>query len=311
MKANTTTHDRSGRDELAAGRRGNGAGHVLFVDTHVHIRTCFPREQVFDSAAASFAAAAQELGRESYTGVLMLTESATENAFKALAECTGTPGQPVTLDGWGSWQGSMCKDGRSILLTRDNPDSPACIVVVAGRQIDTSERLEVSVLGSDTFIPDGLPIEEVLSRASSEDTYQILPWAPGKWSLARGRMLDALLDRQAELGFALGDNGGRPWIWPTPGHIRKARRHGIPVFPGSDPLPFVPELRRMGSCGVTVAGGIDENAPASGLIGLFRTRGRDLETYGRLANPVSFFSNEITMQLTKGKRKRAAAARKS
>lgn len=268
---------------------------ALYVDTHVHIRACFPRAEVLDAAARSFEKAA---GGAEHAGVLMLTESATENAFGELAELAGR-----VVDTWGYWHVERCPDGISLRCTKQD----RTIAIVAGRQIDTSERLEVSALGSDAFIRDGTPVEEVLAQARANDTVQVLPWAPGKWSFARGKLLDDLIARHDELGFALGDNGGRPWAWPMPGPLKRARELGIPVLPGSDPLPFLDEMARSGSFGVRLEGTLEER-PGEQIKRLIR-EGAPMHPYGELNSPLTFFRHELTMQLTKKKRKKIAAAR--
>ena len=294
---------------------------TLFVDTHVHIRKRFNRAQVFAAAARNFAAAARQKQVSDWAGVLMLTESATENAFKELESLLEGAEKPVRLDGWGDWCGVLCRDGISVRVSRSNgsTEHQAPLFVIAGRQIDTSERLEVSALGSDEFIPDGLPIEEVLKRARAHGTYQILPWAPGKWSFARGRRIDAMLTdgltdeltNGGEYAFALGDNGGRPAIWPRSRFMRKAVRLGIPVLPGSDPLPFDSELQRIGSYGVQLTGEFDAEHPGRSVLALLRAQRGQPDTYGRLNSAFAFFRNEIQMQLTKRARTQAAAARKA
>ena len=274
---------------------------TLFVDTHVHLRKIFPREHYFDAAAASFRHAAA--GLDDWVGVLMLTESATENGFRELADLAGPSGDPKRLETWGGWAVELGTDDASLIAHRDG----VRIAVVAGRQIDTSERLEVSALGSDRFIRDGTPVDEVLAQAREHDTFQVLPWAPGKWSFARGRLLERLIGDWDNLRFGLGDNGGRPWIWPMPGPLRRAAELGIPVLPGSDPLPFPAELARTGSFGIRLEAEL-ETAVATQLKAILRG-GTAFEPYGKLNSAVAFFWKEFSMQLTKRKRKKIAAAR--
>ena len=276
---------------------------TLLIDTHVHIRACFPKERYLDTAGRNFAAAAARLGRSEWVGVLMLTESHTEDVFRALQRQAGEPGAPVELPGWGGWRIAATDDGRSLWLDKQD----AKILLIAGQQIDTAEGLEVSVLGAVQPIPDHTPIEGVLATAEQRDTVSVIPWAPGKWFFGRGKRLSAMMQRRPDGGFYLGDNGGRPWLWPLPTHLRRARARGIPILPGSDPLPFVSEMERTGSFGIVIEAELDLRRPATALIELLRDPANLGRPYGRLANPVAFFWKEFTMQLTKRKRKRMAA----
>lgn len=121
-----------------------------------------------------------------------------------------------------------------------------------------------------------------------------------------GKLLHALLDRRRADGFYLGDNGGRPWAWPLPAHLRRARREGVPVLPGSDPLPFEEEMARTGTFGACIRCALDPDRPGEAVKRLLRERAGELRPYGRLARLLPFLRKELTMQWTKGRRKRMA-----
>ena len=142
-----------------------------------------------------------------------------------------------------------------------------------------------------------------MARAVEHDAVPVIPWAPGKWWFDRGKMLNRLMDERKDGGFYLGDNGGRPWVWPVPTHLKRARREGIPVLPGSDPLPFPEEMNRTATFGVTARVVLDRNRPADCVKHLLRERVDELEPFGRLAGALAFLRREVTMQLTKKKRK--------
>ena len=137
----------------------------------------------------------------------------------------------------------------------------------------------------------------------------VIPWAPGKWSLARGRLLHDLMGPREKERFCLGDNGGRPWLWPTPGHIRRAYKQGMPVLRGSDPLPFDSEMHRTGTFGMVLRGGLDRQAPGEWIKKTLRDDASKAIGYGQLANPVAFLWKESWMQVTKRRRKSMAPAR--
>lgn len=272
----------------------------LLMDTHVHLRSCFDAARFFDVAWGNFRKWAQREGvAVPWVPVLMLTESATEDGFRRVHDLSGAVGDPQELAGWGNWFGERTEEEDTVWISKNGK----CLLLIAGRQVDTGERLEVSVLGSDRFIPDHTPIEEVLEKAAEYDAVPVIPWAPGKWFFDRGRQVGALMDRRQPGGFYLGDNGGRPWSWPTPALLKRAHRDGIPVLPGSDPLPFPEEMNRTGTFGVTARIELDRSRPGASIKRLLRDGASTLRPYGRLAGTFSFLRKEVTMQLTKKKRK--------
>ena len=64
------------------------------------------------------------------------------------------------------------------------------------------------------MIADGTPFPEVIDRAHEFGAVCVVPWAPGKWMFDRGRQLRSILAADERPSFYLGDNGGRPWLWP-------------------------------------------------------------------------------------------------
>jgi len=62
---------------------------MILVDAHVHIYDCFDIQTFLDSAFANFKAEAARCGQEdSFTAVLLLTETAKDNWFQRLAGYT-------------------------------------------------------------------------------------------------------------------------------------------------------------------------------------------------------------------------------
>jgi len=120
------------------------------------------------------------------------------------------------------------------------------IFLFAGRQIVTRERLEILALTTDTQIPDGLPVQEVIERINAIGAIAVLSWAPGKWFFDRGKKVKQLLDLFNPQQLLLGDTTLRPWCWTTPILMKKGVGSGYTVLAGSDPLPFVGEEKMMG-----------------------------------------------------------------
>jgi hypothetical protein len=111
-------------------------------------------------------------------------------------------------------------------------------------------------------------------------------------------MVDAVL-RTSPRGLFLGDNGGRLARAPTPALLREARRLGVPILPGSDPLPFPDHQTRAGSFGFISDAMLDESQPAQGLRAWLRGLGTQPPTYGALERFGAFCWNQARMQWRK------------
>jgi hypothetical protein len=133
-----------------------------------------------------------------------------------------------------------------------------------------------------------------------------IPWGFGKWSLRRGRLLDALLRERAGPGpgFMLGDTAHRPGWAPTPGALRLAERSGEATPVGSDPLPLRDEDARPGSCCFEVA--VDGSAaePARALVRALATARGPLRRYERRPGLLRFATTQLAMQALKRRRRR-------
>lgn len=274
---------------------------VVLVDAHAHIHSCFEPGRLLEAAADNFAAAGLRLApRAAKAGVLLLTESAGDDAFGSLRERAGLGPDPAT----GGWAVTAGADGISLTLER----AGRSLVIVAGRQVACREDLEVLMLGTTQRMDDGGPIEEALARARDWGALRVIPWGAGKWFFARGRLLTELVSRADPADFFLGDEGGRPVFWPTPRHFGVAARHGVRVLPGTDPLPFPDETHRAGGFGAALPGRLDATRPGASLLALLRDPSTTLTPYGSLETPLRFFRHQVGMQVRKRRRKQAARA---
>jgi hypothetical protein len=263
----------------------DGPGTWL-VDAHVHIHPAFDRRRFLDAAAANFAEAARRLGLTGpVTGVLMLTESAGVHAFDELG---GAGGEPVP-----GWTVSRTAEPVSLRLTRPGGDR---VYIVAGRQIVTSDRLEVLALASRADVPDGLPLEAAVGRVKAAGAVPVIPWGFGKWTGSRRRRLAEFLHSPAGDGVFLGDNGGRLAFGPLPALLREARKRGLPVVPGSDPLPFASQAERAGRYGFVLTAEIDDDHPARTVVQYLLSRKDQPCPFGRLTPLPAFLISQLRMQ---------------
>ncbi len=269
------------------------------VDAHVHLHGCYPPDAFFDHAFANLTAAAERFqsppGRAYY---LLMTECAGDNYFDRLhaAGGDGDHGRGGWLKHW------------SISLT----DEPECVMahengrhiyVVAGRQVQCREGLEVLILGTTRRFQDGQSIRDVLTLAASLDVPHVIPWGLGKWFFQRGRLLSELLREFRKPTLFLGDEGGRPGFWPYPAHFREGAQLGIRDLPGTDPLPFAHDVEKVGKVGLRVPIELDERRPTQSLMHALCDEHTQFERFASLEPPILFVRNQVAMQL----RKRRAA----
>jgi hypothetical protein len=275
-------------------------GHWVLVDAHAHIHRCFDRTGFLDAAERNFREAAARLEPgASFDGVLALTECAGDDAFGELWEVAGSP-RP-RRDGW---LVERRADGISLRLT----SGPRTLILLAGRQVAAREDLEVLMLGTTRRMADGAAISNVLRQAQEWGAVRVIPWGAGKWFFARGRLLSTIMGDADRRDFFLGDEGGRPVFWPEPGHFADARRLGLRILPGTDPLPFPSETARAGSFGAAFPGRLDSDRPGESLLAALRDPATALTPFGALETPLRFVRHQVGMQLRKRRRARTAGA---
>jgi hypothetical protein len=207
-------------------------------DTHVHI---YP----VHNHAKIVAGAASRLMRYATTYhpviALFLAEARGFNSFAALRKNANT----------------VSGREREALLV---PHETQAVWIFAGRQIVTSERLEILALTYAENMPDGLPATEVVRRVRETGGVPVLAWAPGKWLFKRAAEVQRLLDEFGPEDLLLGDSSLRPVGWPEP-RAMKMRK----TLAGSDPLPFAGEEEQAGCYGMRLEINFDDNRPASSM----------------------------------------------
>jgi hypothetical protein len=276
---------------------------AVVVDAHVHIHDCYPLAHFFDRAHANLASAVPDAcGPGSPRAILLMTEAEPDDWFSRLGAAARSASGQAELSGAGAW--SFATTHEACTLRAFAPGKE--LLVVSGRQVACAEDLEVLTLCSLGRIPDGLPIEDTLARAREIDALPVIPWGPGKWLGARGKLLSRIIAGARPGELFLGDESSRPFFWGTPRHFDEARARGLAVLPGTDPLPFPYEGGRAGSFGFSTRMLLDPAHPAASLKAHLRTRDAEVKAFGRLEGPVRFVRNQIGMQLRKRRRKRVA-----
>lgn len=215
---------------------------MIIADTHVHLYPFADRRRFFSSAI-------QRMKGQATTGetlVLMLTERFDCHAFDELAR-----GESPLPPGWTS----RSLDAECLLRLANAEGTE--LVLAAGHQMVSAERVEVLGLMMRTKVADGSPAEQTVQRIRDAGGVPVLSWAPGKWLGTRGLILDRLLEQFGPEQIALGDTSLRPLGWREPFKMKAARSHGFRVLCGSDPLPIAGEESVVGSYASRIHASVD------------------------------------------------------
>jgi hypothetical protein len=168
--------------------------------------------------------------------------------------------------------------------------------LIAGRQIVTSEKLEILALGMDISVKNGLSAEDTLQAIRAQHAVPVLSWSPGKWFFSRGKRIQTLIETQPGGSFLIGDTGLRPTFWPVPRLMKMASRRGYRIIGGSDPLPIPGEECWIGTYGMTVTAEFDREKPAESLRRLLANPTTPFTPIGHRSPPFAFFSRWIRNQ---------------
>lgn len=264
-------------------------GSIVMVDAHVHVHPQADTTVLLEMAAENFAAAAQRLQARRWQAMLLLTEMAGVDWFESVY-----PGAGASALGKWTLTASSAED-----ISFCASASGESLLVVAGRQVVTGERIEVLALGTRARIADGLSLQTTIARALAAGATLVLPWAVGKWLGRRGRLVANAL-RHAEPDLFAGDNGGRPAFWPAPQIFKHVVSQGRPVLSGTDPLPLKHEERRVGSMGFWFQGYAPADAPGRYLQDRLRgARADAVVPFGRLENPWRFVRNQVALRVSR------------
>lgn len=261
------------------------------MDAHVHFHPCFDAARFLTASYQNFLRAARQLeASRNFVGFLLLTEVEEMDWFGELARARDSH-QPLAQEYY------VCSTSDDCTLEVRGPGGLR-LNIVAGRQIQTEERLEVLALGTFRQIDDGWPVAETLQHIREIGAIPVLPWGFGKWLGARGQCVRALVGAASPGTLFLGDNSGRPIGTPDPAPFRLGKRKGIAILPGSDPLPFPSEYDRAGRTGFVLE--FDDGPSSACDWSHIRRRIFQLmyaRRFGPLERPLRFLRNQAAMQL--------------
>lgn len=269
---------------------------AVMVDAHVHFHGCYDLDTFLNGAFANFERAAEQVGcTTAWTGCLLLADTACQHSLRRFVETAR--GKSI-----GRWGFRNTAEDCSLLACRD---SEVRLIVVAGRQIVSSEGIELLALGCNRAFPDGLPLRESLEAVRQCEAIPVLPWGFGKWWFRRGTVVAELLKSFQDHRVSrhpkvfLGDNAGRPRLSWDPRLFKAAEEQGVWILPGSDPLPFPSQVTKAGRYGFILQGRLDRDKPAEGVKKLLRENTDQPQTYGRREGLTNFLRYQIASRLPK------------
>lgn len=275
-----------------------GSAELFLVDAHVHVHDCFDERLFFERALANLEIAADRSGiGPGWLGCLLLTEAAGKDVFGHLKGGATSDG---SARGW-----RLTREDCSLILGRNGGQR---LVLVAGRQIVSAERVEVLALGTSAAVPDGQTLTETLSAVRAAGGLPVLPWGFGKWLGRRGRMVAEQVVGARPGELFLGDNGGRLAGSPRPRLFTQAEARGLAVLPGSDPLPFAQEAAKVGRYGFVLRAPFAPTAPFAAIRAALTTLAGSPRRFGRLERWPTFAHRQIAMQIAMQRAKRRRIA---
>ena len=221
------------------------------IDCHVHL---YPEYDV-GLALRLLGANLSRLSTLAVLRIAVLTEGSSFDVYRRLRDGDAS----LLPEGFTA---TPCAGDESV---RIHSDDRGDIVLIAGRQVVTRERIEVLSLAAAPTGLDRQPACEAIDAIRSAGGIAVVSWAPGKWFGRRGRLVRELIASASPGTLLIGDTSLRCLGWPEPQLFRQARSRGLRIVSGSDPLPLAGEERRMGTCGIRVNQPFDRERPAAAL----------------------------------------------
>lgn len=223
------------------------------------------------------------------TGVLCVVDASQEGGFERLSRWARKSER-------GNLEGGFCSRGTTEDTSLDfRLGEDRRLVIVAGRQIESRERLEVLAIGTRRHFESGARADQLIRAITGAGGLPVVPWGVGKWVGTRGELVEKLLQDSSLPRFFLGDSAHRPSFWPRPSCFRRAEKDGIWDLPGSDPLPFKGEVGRVGSFGFMLTGSLDTEEPVRSLKKRLSGMSTPVRPFGSRVTVPRFLWNQALM----------------
>jgi hypothetical protein len=268
---------------------------MILIDGHVHIYDCFKVTLLLEAAYANFSAEAhRQKKNDAFLGILLLTETSKDKWYNRLSHLhdNSASSDDATVSKWSFTR--QIEENCSLLA---HGDAGKSVVLIAGKQIVTSEGIEVLAIATNKTFEDGMQLQDVLRVVQENNAIPVLPWGVGKWWGKRGKLIKNVLMSNHFKGIFLGDIAGRPTFWPQPSLFSIAHSMGVKVLPGTDPLPLPSETIIPGSYGFLMNASISLSNPATELKMLLQNPNVNLKIYGQRSSIYRFLSNQILIRM--------------
>ncbi len=259
-----------------------GEESTIVADAHVHIYPFYDLPFALQGGIENLKALSCRLTQDGASQhaymVWLLAERYDCNFFEKLKE----KGSGLKRYGF-----SVYRSGEKEALIVETSEN-ATLFIIAGRQVVTRERLEILSFFSNTLWEDRkYSVYEILQRVKDSGGIPAINWAPGKWFFKRGRLVEDVIENCTSKDLFICDTSLRNTLWPVPRLMVKAKKRGLKVVAGSDPLPFEGEERYIGAYGTLLKGRFDAGRPAASLRALFRDTA-DIKLLGKRNSPITF-----------------------
>lgn len=265
---------------------------TLAIDGHVHLYPVYDLPAAVHCGVQNLRNQAEKFNSE-VISVWLLVERSDANFFEQIYR---DPGQ-FSREGLKFDRG---KDDVTITVARDGA---VILYLFAGRQLVTSEGLEVLSLVSNLNIPDRQQsMDQVIQAVKHSGGIPALNWAPGKWFFQRGQVVARQIATRSIDEIFIGETTLRHTLWPAPKLIQKARKKGFPIIAGSDPLPFPGEERGIGSYGFLIEGEFDPEQPSRSLRNLIDHQRKSIRIIGKRNNVFTFARRQFKIMMEKRSR---------
>lgn len=265
---------------------------TLLVDGHVHIYPNFDLPLAIQAGEQNLLRAGRLGSEDQIIQVWLLTERSDCNFFDQAV--VSRPGRYKNLEFLPS------TEPESILVKRE--DRPV-LFLISGRQVITREGLEVNALATRLLLKDReYPVSETIARIKESGGVAVLNWAPGKWFLARGKVVKKWITESAPQDFLIGDTYMRPKPWARPLLMRLAQKRGFKIIAGSDPLPFTGEEKTIGKYGFKLAGAFNPERPAESLRNLILNPQAQAQIIGHRSGVLQFARRQAKIMQEKSTR---------
>jgi hypothetical protein len=269
--------------------------NMVAIDAHAHLYSCFEVGSFLECTFSNLS----EAGSRDSCGVqpacvLFVLSMPGVDGFGRLRSALEQGTHDSDL-GDENWQVHGTAERVSVCMAvRDRS-----LVAIAGRQVNSRERLEVLALGTRQQFEEGQPARTLIQEVAQAGAIPVLPWGVGKWLGRRGQLVEELIEDPDLPPFFLGDSAHRPTFWPQPSQFRRAEEQGIKNLSGSDPLPFPREVQRAGSFGVVLDESLNLERPAQDLKQKLLDPSTTFRQFGEGEALARFVRNQLKMQFRK------------